>query len=121
MRTITTCDGTITADLREWIRGIEVIHIRWDDVCVEVAVRTSKFALLEYIEGYIAAQTALAAPVAQNAVAWPGLRDAVRLGLLGPGDADMVRQQVSGAQQTTHEDVTSTACDFLCKPGTRTQ
>ena len=84
-------------------------HGRANDVAVEVAARSSKQVLLETIEAYIAVQAALQPPVARGAVAWPGLRHAIRLALLGPGDADMTRNQLATAQQAAHEDVVSYA------------
>ena len=83
-----------------------------DNVCVPVDVRSSKGALLEAIERYIAAQCILPVPVARNAVLWPGMRQAIRRCLLGPGDGKLVRQ-LSSAQQAAHEDVSAYSLRFL--------
>ena len=90
VRTVTICDGMLPAEVREWIRAVEVIHARDHAIIMPVVTRTSKGRLLETIERHVAEQAALAVPVAREAVPWAGLRDAVRLALLGPGDADAV-------------------------------
>ena len=46
VRTIAICDGTISAELREWVRGVDIIEARGDNISIEVATRTSKAALL---------------------------------------------------------------------------
>ena len=112
VRTITICDGAVATEVREWIRGVEIVHARGDNVTIEVSVRTTKATLLETIERHIAAQGALQPPVARGAVPWPGLRDAVKLALLGPGDADAVRQQLADAVQAAHEDEATYALRF---------
>ena len=112
VRTIAICDGTISSELREWVRGVDIIEARGDNISIEVATRTSKAALLETIECYITAQAALVPPVLRGAVVWPGLRDAVRLSLLGPGDADLTRNQLSTATQAAHEDEATYALRF---------
>ena len=64
VRTIQICDRTVSAELREWIRGVEIVHARGDNVTIEVSVRTAKATLLEVIKHHIAAQTALQPPMA---------------------------------------------------------
>ena len=83
-RMITICNGAVATEAREWLRGIEIVNARGDGVAVEVATRTTKAALLEVIERYIAAQAALGVPAVRAAITWPGLRVAVRLALLRP-------------------------------------
>ena len=112
-RTVTICDGTVPTEVREWIRGMEVVHTREPAIIITVAVRTSKARLLEAIEGHVAAQGALAVPVLRNAVPWAGLRDVIKLALLGPGDADTVRQELATASQAAHEDVAGYSLRFI--------
>ena len=75
--------------------------------------RSSKGRLLETVEGHIATQAGLAPPIARAAVLWPALRDAVKLALLGPGDADAVRQELASASQAAHEDVAAYSLRFM--------
>ena len=111
-RTVTICDGTVPTEVREWLRAMQVVNAREPAIIVTVAVRTSKARLLENIEAHVAAQAALAVPVLRNAVLWPTLRDAVKLALLGPGDADTVRQELASATQAAHEDVAGYSLRF---------
>ena len=112
-RTVTICDGMTPAEVREWIRAMDVVHVREPAIIITVAVRTSKARLLEAIEAHVAAQAALAPPVLRNAVPWAGLRDVLKMALLGPGDADTVRQELAAAQQAAHEDVSSYSLRFV--------
>ena len=112
-RTVTICDGTVPTEVREWLRAMEVVHAREPAIVVAVTVRTSKARLLEAIEGHVAAQAALAVPILRNAVPWAGLRDAIKLALLGPGDADTVRQELASANQAAHEDVAGYSLRFV--------
>ena len=113
IRTVTTCDGTVSSEVREWIRAIEIIHGRDQAIVIPVVTRSSKGRLLETVEGHIATQAALAPPIARADVLWPALRDAVRLALLGPGDADAVRQELASASQAAHEDVAAYSLRFV--------
>ena len=112
-RTVTICDGTVPTEVREWLRAMQVVNAREPGIVVAVAVRTSKARLLETIEGHVAAQAALAVPVLRNAVPWAGLCDAIKLALLGPGDADTVRQELASANQAAHEDVAGYSLRFV--------
>ena len=68
VRTVTTCDGTISGEVCEWIRAVDVIHARDAAIVIPVATRTSKGRLIETIEGYIATQAGLVVPIARAAV-----------------------------------------------------
>ena len=113
IRTVTTCDGTVPTEVREWIRAIEIIHAREPAIVMPVMTRSSKGRLLETVEGHIATQAGLAVPIARAAVPWPALQDAVRLALLGPGDADAIRQELASASQAAHEDVAAYSLRFM--------
>ena len=112
VRSITICDGLIAGEVREWLRAIQVVHNRDAAIIIETATRSAKGRLLETIEGHITAQAALAVPVLRDAVPWPGLSAVVRLALLGPGDADTVRQELAASTQSAHEDVSQYALRF---------
>ena len=113
IRTVTTCDGTVPTEVREWIRAIEIIHAREPAIVITVVTRSSKGRLLETVEGHIATQAGLAVPIARATVPWPALQDAVRLALLGPGDADAVRQELASVSQAAHEDVAAYSLRFI--------
>ena len=112
VRSITICDGLIAGEVREWLRAIQVVHNRDAAIIIETATRSAKGRLLETIEGHITAQAALAVLVLRDAVQWPGLSAVVRLALLGPGDADTVRQELAASTQSAHEDVSQYALRF---------
>ena len=67
IRTIIICDGAIATEVRELIRGVEIVHARGDNITIEVSVQTTKATLLETLERHIAAQGALQPPVARGA------------------------------------------------------
>ena len=112
LRPIAICDGTVSDSLRIWLRELDAVHARDASIAVEVATRCASQALREAVEGYAAELAAEVPPTPRGDLRWPNLKTHVRTTLLGPGDQDIVRQQLSTSRQAAHEEVAQYAVRF---------
>jgi hypothetical protein len=105
-----TCDGSIAADVREWIAEVELaipIIGGTPGAVLEIAAGSARGPLRKELERFVAGQIALQ-PVpgpGRNGVQWNVVRDHVRTVFLSQNEAERLRAEVETMTMASYDTV----------------